>query len=147
MGRVVQLETIGNRVVTTCILDDTSLGATYDLKRAKIGKAVSLKAGAVEGTVVLAADGARVFGRLENVQPKGDIGGVAKSGYLRLAYTGTAPAVADDGTGFVIGGGSGLVKRCTATPTVAELLAGPLKVVSVRTSDTTCVVEFPADVL
>lgn len=145
--RTVQLETIGNRVVTTMALDATSFGATFALAKAKIGLACSYKPGGPEGTVVLAADGAAIAGRLENVQPLGDIGGVAKSGFLRLGYTGTAPAVANDGTGFVIGGGSGLVKRCTGTPTVAELLAKPLKVVSVRTADTTCVVEFPADVL
>lgn len=152
MARKIQLETVGNRVVTTCKLDADSIGATLALAKAKIGKAVSLKAIAAnsgqEGTVELCADGAAIFGRLANVSPKIDVGGVEKSGYLRLPYTGTAPAAgANDGTGFVIGGGSGAVKRCTGTPTVGELLARPLKVVSVRTSDTTCVVEFPADVL
>ena len=92
MSRTVRLESVGTRVVTEVLLDDTSLGATYALKRAKIGLALSYKAGADEGTVVLAANNVKVAGRLENVQPKGDLGGMLKSGYARLPFVGNGAA-------------------------------------------------------
>lgn len=92
--RKVQLLTIGTRVAPSCVLDDTSFGATYALKRAHINKAVSLKAIAAnsgqEGTVELCADGAMIFGVLANVQPKDEVGAIVKSGYLRVPMTGLA---------------------------------------------------------
>ena len=86
MPRSVRLETIGTRVLIGVLLD-SSVGSTYAAKRANIGKALSYK-GATEGTVALCEAGAKIAGRLENVQPKGDVGGMVKSGFLRLPFVG-----------------------------------------------------------
>jgi hypothetical protein len=138
---VVQLETIGNGHVITMDVTDSTFGADRDARVANIGKVVSLKA-AGAAKMIEAEEG--ILGRLVNVNPKGDLGGVCISGFQRVPYTGTAPVPgAIDGTGHVIGSATdGVVKRCSGTWTAAEAAVGPKLVESVRTADTTCVIHM-----
>jgi len=144
MRTAIQLENTGNGIVDSMYITDATFGADRAARVAHIGKCVSLDPGSVEGAAKLSEAGEPIHGVLENVSAKGDTGGVVRSGYKRVTYTGTAPVVgATDGTGHVIASATdGVVTRCSGTWTAAEVAQGPKKVVSVRTSDTTCVIDL-----